>query len=72
MTVIEEKVGTRQATVTRRSTSRFSALTTRNTVAMVLAGGRGTRLKQLTDWRAKPSVGFGGKFRIVDFTLSNA
>src|SRR6187549_893501 len=43
----------------------------RNTVAIVLAGGRGSRLKQLTDWRAKPSVAFGGKFRIVDFTLSN-
>ncbi|MGZ5114206.1 MAG: glucose-1-phosphate adenylyltransferase [Usitatibacter sp.] len=71
MTVIEERPRTRQDTVTRRSTSRFSALTARNTVAMVLAGGRGTRLKQLTDWRAKPSVGFGGKFRIVDFTLSN-
>ena len=43
----------------------------RNTVALVLAGGRGTRLKQLTDWRAKPAVAFGGKFRIIDFTLSN-
>jgi len=39
--------------------------------AVVLAGGRGTRLKQLTDHRAKPAVYFGGKFRIVDFTLSN-
>ena len=39
--------------------------------AMVLAGGRGTRLKQLTDRRAKPAVFFGGKFRIVDFALSN-
>lgn len=39
--------------------------------AMVLAGGRGSRLKQLTDRRAKPAVYFGGKFRIVDFTLSN-
>jgi len=44
---------------------------TRNTYAMVLAGGRGSRLHQLTDWRAKPAVHFGGKFRIVDFTLSN-
>jgi glucose-1-phosphate adenylyltransferase len=43
----------------------------KNTVALVLAGGRGTRLKQLTDWRAKPAVAFGGKFRIIDFTLSN-
>lgn len=38
---------------------------------MVLAGGRGSRLKDLTDWRAKPAVPFGGKFRIVDFPLSN-
>ena len=40
-------------------------------VALVLAGGRGSRLKQLTDRRAKPAVYFGGKFRIVDFALSN-
>jgi glucose-1-phosphate adenylyltransferase len=44
---------------------------TRSTVAMILAGGRGTRLGALTDWRAKPAVPFGGKFRIVDFALSN-
>ncbi len=43
----------------------------RRTVALVLAGGRGARLKQLTDRRAKPAVYFGGKFRIIDFTLSN-
>ena len=40
-------------------------------VALVLAGGRGSRLKDLTDRRAKPAVYFGGKFRIVDFALSN-
>jgi glucose-1-phosphate adenylyltransferase len=44
---------------------------TRNTFAMVLAGGRGKRLHELTDWRSKPAVPFGGKFRIIDFTLSN-
>jgi len=44
---------------------------TRDTLALVLAGGRGSRLKHLTLWRAKPSVPFGGKFRIVDFPLSN-
>ena len=44
---------------------------TRATCAFVLAGGRGTRLMQLTDWRCKPAVPFGGKFRIIDFTLSN-
>jgi glucose-1-phosphate adenylyltransferase len=40
-------------------------------IALVLAGGRGSRLKNLTDRRAKPGVYFGGKFRIVDFALSN-
>ena len=43
----------------------------KRTVALVLAGGRGSRLKSLTDDRAKPAVYFGGKFRIVDFALSN-
>jgi len=40
-------------------------------VALVLAGGRGSRLMSLTDLRAKPAVHFGGKFRIIDFALSN-
>ena len=44
---------------------------TARSVALVLAGGRGSRLKQLTDRRAKPAVHFGGKYRIVDFALSN-
>ncbi|MEP7062934.1 MAG: glucose-1-phosphate adenylyltransferase [Betaproteobacteria bacterium] len=44
---------------------------TRATVALILAGGRGVRLGPLTDWRAKPAVPFGGKFRIIDFALSN-
>jgi len=43
----------------------------RNTLALVLAGGRGSRLHELTQWRAKPAVYFGGKFRIIDFPLSN-
>ena len=43
----------------------------RRTVALVLAGGRGSRLKQLTERRAKPAVYFGGKFRIIEFALSN-
>lgn len=50
---------------------RFVSQLTRGAYAMVLAGGRGSRLHQLTDWRAKPAVPFGGKFRIIDFTLSN-
>ncbi|HKJ82840.1 MAG TPA: glucose-1-phosphate adenylyltransferase, partial [Mariprofundaceae bacterium] len=44
---------------------------TSETLAVVLAGGKGSRLKALTDWRAKPAVPFGGKFRIIDFPLSN-
>ena len=51
--------------------SRFVSLLTRDTLALVLAGGRGSRLYELTDWRAKPGVPFGGKFRIIDFPLSN-
>jgi glucose-1-phosphate adenylyltransferase len=44
----------------------------RDTMAYVLAGGRGARLMELTDFRAKPAVYFGGKSRIIDFALSNA
>ena len=44
---------------------------TRSTLALVLAGGRGSRLRDLTNVRAKPAVHFGGKFRIIDFALSN-
>jgi glucose-1-phosphate adenylyltransferase len=51
--------------------SRFVSRLTRNTLALVLAGGRGSRLYELTDWRAKPAVSFGGKFRLIDFPLSN-
>ena len=52
-------------------TARFVSRITRDTLALILAGGRGSRLKQLTQWRAKPAVPFGGKFRIIDFPLSN-
>jgi len=51
--------------------TRFVSRLTRDTLALILAGGRGSRLKQLTAWRAKPAVPFGGKFRIIDFPLSN-
>ncbi len=50
---------------------RYVSRLTRQTLALVLAGGRGSRLHELTDWRAKPAVPFGGKFRIIDFALSN-
>ena len=53
------------------NTSRYVSRLTRNTLAIILAGGQGSRLKELTAWRAKPAVPFGGKFRIIDFPLSN-
>jgi glucose-1-phosphate adenylyltransferase len=52
--------------------SRKSGPLARDTMAYVLAGGRGSRLMELTDRRAKPAVPFGGKSRIIDFALSNA
>ncbi len=67
---MESKVG--MVTHERRAQDpRFISELTRNTFAVILAGGRGSRLYELTDFRAKPAVPFGGKFRIVDFTLSN-
>jgi len=51
--------------------ARFVSRLTRDALALVLAGGRGSRLHELTAWRAKPAVPFGGKFRIIDFALSN-
>ena len=56
--------------MTQRSPS--NAPIVRDTMAYVLAGGRGSRLLELTDVRAKPAVYFGGKSRIIDFALSNA
>ncbi|MDN4501482.1 glucose-1-phosphate adenylyltransferase [Alteromonadaceae bacterium BrNp21-10] len=54
-----------------KTNSRYISRLTKDTAAIVLAGGRGSRLKELTDKRAKPAVHFGGKFRIIDFPLSN-
>lgn len=54
--------------INRSAESRMLA---RRTLALVLAGGRGSRLRDLTNMRAKPAVHFGGKFRIIDFALSN-
>src|SRR5262249_54572650 len=50
----------------------FTGPNARHAMAYVLAGGRGSRLMELTDKRAKPAVHFGGKSRIIDFALSNA
>lgn len=52
--------------------SEMNAPLARSAMAYVLAGGRGSRLMELTDIRAKPAVYFGGKSRIIDFALSNA
>jgi len=51
--------------------ARYVSRLTRDTLALILAGGQGSRLHELTDWRAKPALYFGGKFRIIDFPLSN-
>ena len=59
-------------TADRTRSHRYVSLLTKKTMALVLAGGRGSRLHELTEWRAKPAVHFGGKFHIVDFALSNA
>lgn len=57
--------------ISQEKPKRFVSRVTKNTLALVLAGGRGSRLKGLTDWRTKPAVPFGGKFKIIDFPLSN-
>ena len=51
--------------------ARYVSRLTRDTLALILAGGQGSRLHELTSWRAKPALYFGGKFRIIDFPLSN-
>ncbi|MDH3531361.1 MAG: glucose-1-phosphate adenylyltransferase [Gammaproteobacteria bacterium] len=51
--------------------ARFVSRLTRETLALILAGGQGSRLRELTTWRAKPALYFGGKYRIIDFPLSN-
>jgi len=55
----------------RGLSQRFVSRLTRETLALVLAGGRGSRLNGLTDNRSKPAMPFGGKYRIIDFPLSN-
>jgi glucose-1-phosphate adenylyltransferase len=56
---------------TRTSSGRYVSRLTGGTLAMIMAGGRGERLRGLTEHRCKPATPFGGKFRIVDFVLSN-
>jgi glucose-1-phosphate adenylyltransferase len=55
----------------RASSGRYVSRLTSGTLAVVMAGGRGERLKALTEHRCKPATPFGGKFRIIDFVLSN-
>jgi glucose-1-phosphate adenylyltransferase len=62
-------MGTRHAG--RNNTGRYVSRLTSGTLAVVMAGGRGERLKDLTKHRCKPATPFGGKFRIIDFVLSN-
>lgn len=59
------------ATVPMGGRARLAGRAARDTLALVLAGGRGSRLGALTNWRAKPAVPFGGRCRIIDFALSN-
>ncbi|MDP5029458.1 glucose-1-phosphate adenylyltransferase [Paraglaciecola sp.] len=53
------------------SNTRYVSQLTRNTLALILAGGKGSRLFELTQSQAKPALHFGGKFRVIDFPLSN-
>src|SRR5580700_8004188 len=55
----------------RNNTGRYVSRLTSGTLAVIMAGGRGERLKALTQHRCKPATPFGGKFRIIDFVLSN-
>ena len=55
----------------RSNTGRYVSRLTSGTLAVIMAGGRGERLKALTQHRCKPATPFGGKFKIIDFVLSN-
>ena len=60
-----------RTTAQKQPVRRYVSRLTRSTLAIIMAGGRGERLKHLTDHRCKPAAPFGGKFRIIDFVLSN-
>jgi len=66
--IFEQEPGVSTGAKTDR---RFVSQLTRNTFALVLEGERASGLHELTDWRSKPAQAFGGKFRIIDFALSN-
>ena len=66
-----DDASSQQMTQRQAAARRYVSRLTRNTLAVVMAGGRGERLKHLTDSRCKPATPFGGKFRIIDFVLSN-
>ncbi|MFK7885796.1 MAG: glucose-1-phosphate adenylyltransferase [Gammaproteobacteria bacterium] len=68
---MQENVHAQDADHAETADGRNVSRLTRETLALVLAGGQGSRLHELTKWRAKPSLYFGGKFRIIDFALSN-
>ena len=73
MSNVIEKQGTEKSTGHFRDYTQANTGTelTRKTRVLILAGGAGSRLKGLTKWLAKPAVPFGGKYRIIDFALSN-
>ena len=71
MQINANEVDALEALVHRGPARPPTAALTKNALALILAGGRGSRLGELTNWRAKPSLPFGGKFRIIDFALSN-
>lgn len=67
MTIKLQEGSMSEAQQMSQHSDRFISTLTKRTAAIILAGGRGSRLKNLTDWRAKPAVQFGGKYRIIDF-----
>src|SRR5690349_10947291 len=65
------KIGPMPRQPARASSGRYVSRLTGGALAVIMAGGRGERLRALTEHRCKPATPFGGKFRIIDFVLSN-